>query len=157
MKNLLLGVCLTVLAFTGFSAFAKEPEAQQYKLEMTVESSLPFDQTIEALKMAGAAEKYGFQGLHPLSDILATKGFPREKLYILEICNPKSASDSLKNDVMTGLMMPCPIMIWMKGDKVMVTTFDTRAMAKMYRGKDMASIGDKVYKDLRLILSAVAK
>lgn len=159
MKSFLLGAMTATFVVSGIwaSSGGQAKTKALSRMEMTVESSLPFDKTIEALKMAGAAEKYGFQGLHPLSDVLASKGFPREKLHILEICQPKAAHDALNNDVMAGLMMPCPIMVWQKGDKVMVSTFDTRKMSHMYRGSAMPEIGNRVYKSLKIILSSVEK
>lgn len=163
MKHFIFGflACATLVA--TYSAIANPQVAKATKqpvrpsLEMTVESSLPFKETIEAIKMAAAAEKYGHQGTHPLSDILTSKGFPTKPLAIVEVCNPKAASDSIKNDPMAALMMPCPIMVWEKDGKVMVTTFDTRIMAQMYRGKTMPEVGSRVYKSLKSILSSVEK
>jgi uncharacterized protein (DUF302 family) len=157
MKQFLFGGVTAFIIAAGLHAAAKEKPSARPNLEMTVESSLPFDQTVEAIKMAAKAENYGFQGLHPLSDVLASKGFPREKLHILEVCKPKEASDALKNDVRAGLTMPCPIMVWMKGERVFVTTYDTRIMSQMYNGKDMPKIGASVYFALKNILSSVAK
>ncbi len=116
-----------------------------------------FDQTIEALKMAASAEKYGFQGRHDVSDTLAKKGFPRERLVVLEFCNPKNAAAALEEDIAVGLMIPCPIMVWQKGSKVMVSTMDARMMGMMFQGKKMESIGKSVAADLRRIMSVIEK
>ena len=124
-------------------------------MEMTVVSKYTFGVTIETIKKAATAEKYGVQGVHELSKILTEKGFPRRNLTVVEVCNPKSASDSLDNDVMAGLMMPCPIMVWEEDGKVLVATIDTRVMAKMYRGTSMRAVGESVYQSLRKILSSV--
>lgn len=126
-------------------------------LEMVVVSRYTFAVTIETLKRAAIEEKYGVQGVHELSKILTEKGFPRENLTVIEVCSPKMAADSLKNDVLAGLMMPCPIMIWEEDGKVLVATFDTRAMARMYRGDQMGAIGESVYNSLKKILSSVER
>jgi uncharacterized protein (DUF302 family) len=124
---------------------------------MTVVSKYTFAVTIETIKRAATAEKYGVQGVHELSKILTEKGFPRENLTVVEVCNPKHATDALSNDVLAGLMMPCPIMIWEEDGKVLVSTFDTRAMARMYRGESMADVGQEVYTSLKKILASVEK
>ena len=124
-------------------------------MEMTVVSKYTFAVTIETIKKAATAEKYGVQGVHEMSKILTEKGFPRKNLSVIEVCNPKSANDSLENDVLAGLMMPCPIMVWEEDGKVLVATIDTRVMARMYRGDSMRTVGESVYQSLRKILSSV--
>lgn len=159
-------VGLSLLALTtigcGPQVVAAEDEPQvppkptRPPLEFEVVSKFDFDTTIEKVKEAAIAEKYGVQGVHPISDILTEKGFPRDRLTIVEVCNPASASASLNADIRTGLHMPCPVMVYEKGGKVMVMTFDTRTMAAMYEGGTaMQDTGAKVYASLRKILDAV--
>lgn len=107
--------------------------------------------------MSAAGEKYGFQGMHDISGTLAKKGFKRERLVVLEFCNPKQASMALQADVFAGLMIPCPIMVWQKGSKVMVSAMDASRMGQLLQGKGMASVGSRVARDMKWILSAVAK
>ena len=59
----------------------------------------PFEQAVSAIE-AKAAEK-GFRVLHThdVAATLAEKGFPREPLKIVEICNAKYASQVLNRDV----------------------------------------------------------
>lgn len=146
--------CALFLSLSGLTA-VQTP--QKPKLDVTVESSLGFEQTVEALKMAAAAEKYGYQGMHDVAATLAKKGFPRERLVVLEFCNPKNASEALKEDIMIGLMIPCPIMVWQKGSKVMVSTMDGAMMGMMFEGKNMKRLGKTVAADLRRILAVIEK
>jgi len=146
-----------VLAVTMAISAAPQHAHTQRSLETTVISKYTFAVTIETIKHAATAEKYGVQGVHELSKILTEKGFPRKNLTVVEVCNPKHATDALNNDVLAGLMMPCPIMIWEEEGRILVSTFDTRAMAKMYRGDGMARIGQEVYASLRKILASVEK
>jgi uncharacterized protein (DUF302 family) len=165
MRLWFIGIAALTLALTGCGPEpmgATEAEPQEAlkparpALEFEVESRFDFDATVEKVKEAATAEKYGVQGVHPISDILKEKGFPRERLTIVEVCNPASASASLNADVRTGLHMPCPVMVYEKDGKVMVMTFDTRTMATMYSGgKAMTETGENVYTALRKILDAV--
>lgn len=127
------------------------------KLETVVVSKYTFAVTIETIKRAATAEKFGVQGTHELSKILTEKGFPRKNLTVVEVCNPRLASESLDNDVLAGLMMPCPIMVWEEDGKVLVATFNTNVMATMFRGKEMARVGREVDEALRKILESVEK
>jgi uncharacterized protein (DUF302 family) len=127
------------------------------QLEMTVVSKYTFAVTIETIKKAAVAENYGVQGVHELSKLLTDKGFPRANLTVVEVCNPAHANAALNNDVLAALMMPCPILVWEEDGMVLVSTFDTRAMAKMYRGTSMSTVGEDVYRSLVKILSSVDK
>lgn len=146
------------LAFSiAVSAPVVQDPHSHRSLEMIVVSKYTFEVTVETIKRASTAEKYGVQGVHKMSEILTEKGFPRDNLVVIEVCNPKGADDALNNDVLAGLMMPCPVMVWEEGGKVLVATFDTRVMAKMYRGNSMAAVGESVYRSLRKILASVDK
>ena len=133
------------------------PKVERPPLEMQVVSRLGFDETVEKIKEAAIAEKYGVQGVHPLSQVLTDKGFPRERLTIVEVCNPASATGALNNDIRSGLHMPCPLMVYEKEGVVHVMTFDTRTMATLYEGSTMTETGAAVYMALRKILDSVDK
>jgi uncharacterized protein (DUF302 family) len=159
MKTSHVGLVAIIAALLGFGfqtlGSGPKPNARP-SLEFEVVSKFDFDTTIEKVKEAATAEKYGVQGVHEISKILTEKGFPRERLTIVEVCNPGAASASLNADVRTGLHMPCPVMVYEKSGKVMVMTFDTRTMATLYEGGSaMTETGGKVYTALRKILDSV--
>lgn len=76
--------------------------------ERTVTTPKWFDQAVEAK----AAEK-GLRVLHThdVAATLAKKGYPREPLKIVEICNAPYASQVLARDVKISLMLPCTICV----------------------------------------------
>lgn len=125
-------------------------------LEITVESRFGFEETIEKLKEAAAAEKFGVQGLHEISKILTEKGYPREPLAVLEVCHPGHASVALEQDINIALMIPCPISIYEKDGKVFVSTFNTKKMATMYKGEKMPEVAAAVDEAMRKILQAIS-
>jgi len=125
-------------------------------LEIVVESRFGFEETIERLKAAAAAEKFGFQGLHEISKILAEKGYPREPLAVLEVCHPGYASAALEQDIQIALMIPCPISIYVQDGKVFVSTFNAKKMASMYKGDKMPEIAEGVDAAMRKILQSVS-
>ena len=77
--------------------------------EKTISTNKSFDDAVAAVEKK-TAEK-GFQVLytHDVAATLAEKGFAREPLKIIEICNAKYASQVLDKEVKLALMMPCPI------------------------------------------------
>lgn len=127
-------------------------------MEWQVESRYDFDATIAAIVAEAPVHKYTVLKVHEQSKILASKGFPREPVTIIEVCNAKASSIALNHDIRSGLMMPCPIMVYQKSEKVFVMTYDTRIMSSFYEGgKPMAETGEAVYKDLQKIIKSIRK
>ena len=92
------------------------------QLDYTVESNKPFDETLEALFEKASANNFTVQFVHDVSATLAEKGFPRERVTIVEMCNARFASAVLERDVKIGLMLPCPVMVYAEGEGVFVST-----------------------------------
>lgn len=90
--------------------------------EKTFSTSKSFDEAVAAVQKK-TAEK-GFQVLytHDIAATLAEKGFTREPLKIIEVCNAKYASPVLDKDVKVALMMPCPISVYVQGGKTQIST-----------------------------------
>ena len=159
VAGVVAALVLSAIAFQSRDRFQAPPgagdRATRAELEYSVVSKYDFDTTIEKIKEAAIAEKYGVQGTHEISKILTEKGFPRERLTIVEICNPKAASESLQQDIRTSLMMPCPVSVFLNDGEVHVMTFNTAQMAAMYEGDQMPAIGARVNEALMKILSSV--
>ena len=85
--------------------------------EKTISTNKSFDDAVAAVEKK-TAEK-GFQVLytHDVAATLAEKGFAREPLKIIEICNAKYASQVLDKEVKLALMMPCPITVLRAGQE----------------------------------------
>ena len=101
-------------------------------IEYTVETNKTFDDAV--LAVSESAARHGFRVLHThdLSATLAEKGFHREPLKIIEICNARYASEVLKKDVKTSLMLPCPITVYEQSGKVFLTTLLPEVVASFY-------------------------
>lgn len=66
---------------------------------------------------------------HDVAATLGEKGFRRDPLKIVEICNARYANEVLQKDIMAALMLPCPIAVYEKEGNV---TFQ-RNVAFCYR------------------------
>ena len=63
---------------------------------------------------------------------LAEKGFPREPLKIIEICNANYASQVLNKDVKISLMLPCPISVYVQSGKTEISTLLPSSIAEFF-------------------------
>ena len=90
--------------------------------EKTFSTNKSFDEAVAAVQKK-TAEK-GFQVLytHDIAATLAEKGFTREPLKIIEVCNANYASQVLDKDVKVALMMPCPISVYVQRGKTQIST-----------------------------------
>ena len=100
--------------------------------EKTVTTEKSFDDAVAAIEKKAAENSFRVLHIHDVAATLADKGFPREPLKIIEICNAKYASQVLKKDVRIALMLPCPISVYLQGGKTFITTLLPSLMAEFY-------------------------
>ncbi|MDI9639900.1 DUF302 domain-containing protein [Kamptonema cortianum] len=158
VANSSIGAIVAGLAIASAHLPQSHGQHTRPPMEFEVESKLGFAETVQAIQDAAVAEKYTVLHVHKMSETLESKGFPREPVTIVEICNAKAASTALANDMRAGLMMPCPVMVYAKGDQVFVMTYDTRIISQFFEGgKSMEEMGETVYGSLTKILNSVKK
>ena len=87
----------------------------------TVISQKSFQEAVTAIEKKSAEKSFRVLHTHDVAATLAEKGFPREPLKIIEICNAKYASEVLKKDVKLSLMLPCPISVYVQGGKTYIS------------------------------------
>src|SRR3990172_6111523 len=90
--------------------------------ERTVTTEKSFDETVAAIEKKSAEKGFRVLHTHDVASTLKEKGFPREPLKIIEICNAKYASQVLDKDVKISLMLPCPISVYVQGGKTEIST-----------------------------------
>lgn len=106
-------------------------------MDVTLRSNKDFDATVQAVIDETAAENFRVLTVHDVAATLAEKGFERERVTIVEVCNAKHAYDVLAADVRIGLMLPCPIMVYAKADGVKVTTMRPTMIATLFPEADL--------------------
>lgn len=120
--------------------------------QYTTETSKPFDAVVQALEKKSA--EHGFSVLHT-HDVAATlngKGFPREPLKIVEICNARYANEALKRNVDVAVMLPCPISVYSQGGKTFLSTMLPSVLADFYPGCGLEALAGEVEKTVLEII-----
>lgn len=90
--------------------------------EKTFSTNKSFDEAVAAVQEKTAEKGFRVLYTHDIAATLAEKGFTREPLKIIEVCNAKYASQVLDKDVKVALMMPCPISVYVQGKKTQIST-----------------------------------
>ena len=116
------------------------------QLEYTVETRKPFDEAVKAVEEHSVAKGFGVLHTHDVSATLAAKGFRREPLKIIEICNARYANDALAKDVRLALMLPCPISVYTEEGKTFISTFRPSAIPSFFPTAGVESIAAEVDK-----------
>lgn len=100
--------------------------------ERTVTTEKSFGEAVAAIEKKAAEKSFRVLHTHDVAATLAEKGFPREPLKIIEICNAKYASQVLEKDVKVSLMLPCPISVYVQGGKTYISTLLPSSIAEFF-------------------------
>jgi uncharacterized protein (DUF302 family) len=103
---------------------------------MQIDFTLPTDKTyaeaVQAVIDAAANRGFRVQFVHDVAATLAEKGFNREPVTIVEMCNAKHAAAVLERDIMIGLMLPCPVMVYVKDGGTFISTMRPSLMSSFF-------------------------
>ena len=127
------------------------------KFEHTVETRKPFEEAVRAIEQKSAEKGFRVLHTHDVAATLAEKGFPREPLKIVEICNARYANEVLKKDVKISLMLPCPISVYREKGKTFISTLLPSSLAEFYPGAGVESLAAEVEKVVLEIVNEAGK
>jgi uncharacterized protein (DUF302 family) len=117
---------------------------------------LPFEQAIE--KVTDELKKEGFGVLTSIDvkETLKKKiDVDFKKYTILGACNPPIAHNALLEEEELGLLLPCNIIVYEKGDKTVVSVFDPMIMTKVIDNEKIAPVAAQVKEKLERVLQSV--
>lgn len=120
--------------------------------EHTVTTDKSFDEAVLALEKKSAEKGFRVLHTHDVAATLAEKGFAREPLKIIEICNAKYASQVLARDVLISLMLPCPISVYERDGKTEIATLLPSSIAEFF---PHAGIGELAAEVERVVLNII--
>lgn len=126
------------------------------ELDYTVRTDKPFADAVAAVVEKTAEHGFRVQFVHDVQETLAEKGFVREPLTIIEMCNAKFASKVLAADPKIGLMLPCPIMVYVENGEVIITTMRPTLIGGFFPEADIADTAAEVEQILRAIIDEAA-
>ena len=114
------------------------------ELDYTVSTSKTYDEAVSAVTERTAAHGFKVQFVHDVAATLAEKGFAREPVTIVEICNARYASQVLARDVKIGLMLPCPVMVYEKDGEVFISTMRPSLIGGFFPEAGIADVAMEV-------------
>jgi uncharacterized protein (DUF302 family) len=109
-----------------------------------ITTNKPFPDAVEAVEKKAAEMGFGVLHAHDFAATLAEKGFPREPLKLVEICDAKYASQVLQKDVKLSLMLPCPISIYVENGKTHISTLLPSSIAHFFPNAEIERVAADV-------------
>lgn len=98
----------------------------------TVETSKPFDEAVKAVEQESQEKGFRVLHTHDVAATLAERGFARDPLKIVEICNARYANEVLKRDIRVALMLPCPIGVFTQRGRTFISTMLPSAIVDFF-------------------------
>jgi uncharacterized protein (DUF302 family) len=126
------------------------------ELDYTVTTEKPYDEAVQAVVDSAAAHGFRVQFVHDVRETLAEKGFAREPVTIVEMCNAKYASEVLARDIKIGLMLPCPVMVYDLGGQVSISTMRPTLISAFFPQAELEQIAAEVEEKVVAIVDAAA-
>jgi uncharacterized protein (DUF302 family) len=124
--------------------------------ERTVTVDLPYDQAVERVREALAAQGFGVLSEIDVQATLRDKrGIEMEPYVILGACNPDLAHRALEVDRGIGTLLPCNVVVRADGTRSQVRVFDPLLMAQVTGREQIAPIADEAARLLTAALSAL--
>jgi uncharacterized protein (DUF302 family) len=123
-----------------------QPALKQPVFEHTVETKKSFAEAVQAVEREAAGHGFRVLHVHDVAADLAEKGFQREPLKIIEICNARFANEVLKKEIRAALMLPCPITVYQQEGKTFLSTLLPEVIASFYPEAGIESVAADVQK-----------
>ena len=112
--------------------------------ERTVSTEKSFDEAVAAVERKTAEKGFRVLHTHDVAATLAEKGFSREPLKIIEICNAKYASQVLDKDIRISLMLPCPISVYIQEGKTNISTMLPTSITEFFPEAGIDNLASEV-------------
>ena len=89
-------------------------------MEYTVDTDRNFDDIVSDVERLAGENNFRVLYVHDVQATLAEKGFEREPLKIMELCNSKFAHEALQKEINVSLFMPCKINVYVENGKTKI-------------------------------------
>jgi len=123
----------------------------------TIRVAKPFDETVDAVRVALTAEGFGVLTEIDVRRTLAEKlGTDLPEYLILGACNPPLAHRAIEIEPGIGLLLPCNVVVRVDGDETVVQALDPNTMVTLTGNTELAGVAGEAGARLESALAEVA-
>jgi len=117
-----------------------------------VASGKSFSEAVSAVEAQTEANGFRVLHVHDVQATLAEKGFTREPLTIIEVCNAKYAHTALQIEITVSLLMPCRINVYSVEGKTVISTLRPTALVRLFQKPELENFANGVEEALVKII-----
>jgi len=125
------------------------------QFDYTVRTTKDFDQAVAEIERLIPEKGFKVQHIHDVQQTLASKGFERGPLKIIETCNAKYADQVLRKNALISLMMPCKINVWREDNQTVISTLRPIVLKDFFPEDELESFALEVDRILCAIIDEV--
>lgn len=126
-------------------------------IEYNVTSARSFDEVVADVEKLTAEKSFRVLHIHDVKQTLAEKGFERENLKIIEICNAKFAHEALAKEMSVSLFMPCKINVYTENGQTKIKAMRPAAIAEFYPQAGLTDLANGVNDIITEIVDGAAE
>lgn len=125
------------------------------ELSYKLESKKSVDQLATDLEAKSVEKQFRVLAVHDMQDNLAKKGFSREPLKIVEVCDSGFAYEALKKSIDVSLFMPCKFIIYKENDKTIINLARPTMISKVLPDSQFEELAEDIENRLKDIMNQV--
>jgi uncharacterized protein (DUF302 family) len=120
-------------------------------------TTAPFETTVERVRKELSAEGFGVLCEIDVQATLGEKlGVEIEPYLILGACNPPLAHQALQQEPNVGVLLPCNVVVYERGDETVIAAVDPERMLSIVDNDQLAPVAADVRKRLARVVERAA-
>lgn len=127
-------------------------------MRYVIETHKTPETAVQDLRAVAARHGFGVLHAYDLRETLTAKGFPQtDACCILEVCNPRQASEVLAEDMAMSIALPCRITVFQEnGHTRIATALPTKLLASLSDSPALAAVAADVEATMKSIMHEAA-
>lgn len=122
------------------------------ELAFQMKSEKSVEEAAASLEKNSADSQFRVLAVHDVQATLAEKGFKREPLKIIEICNSGFAHQILEKDINVAMFMPCKFTVYREKGETIVTLMRPTMISKLLPNSHLQEEVAEVEKRLKKVM-----
>ena len=122
----------------------------------TKEIDVPFEEVIELVSEELKKEGFGILTKIDVKEKIKEKlGIDFKKYVILGACNPSSAYKAILAEDNIGLMLPCNVIVYEKGNRTTISIIKPSVAMQMIDNKELKEVADTIETKLKHVIDTI--
>lgn len=125
------------------------------ELSLKLNSNKSVEQLTADLEKTAVDNQFRVLAIHDVQATLKEKGFEREPLKIVEVCNAGFAHEALSKDIDVSMFMPCKFTVYPEKGKTVLNLARPTVISKMLPESHLEQLAEEVENRLKKIMESV--